>query len=326
MPPCSSSKLTSFKACSPAKSLLTRSRLRNGCTNPPSARQGAERAIKQSVESRRFKQNDQNQQGAIDQQMQLGKRCHQLIMNQSVNDAANDRAPYCAHSSNNRNEQNGHTDTEREHALGMNERRVLSVDTSGGPREGSGEGMGQQLGTKRVYSQVGRGIFILADRDKRQPKSGTPNFDGGGESHDGQGQRNVKVVQLAERAGLEDSVAAGTAGHGNIRHQNADRFADTDGCNREVGTSQTKGWKTDQKRCQHSDARRQKQRYNCRESAVDRQCRSVRPEAVENGKTEGDLSPKPSQNVPGDAHGDPHKGDEEKPNRVWAESEQRKND
>src|SRR6516225_9005872 len=260
MPPRSSSKLTSFKACSPAKSLLTRSRLRNGCTNPPSASQGAEPAIQQSVESRRFKQNNQNQQGTIDQQMQLGKRCHQLIMNQSVNDAANDRAPYCAHSSNNRHEQNSHTDTEREHALGMNERRVLSVDTSGGPREGGGQGVGQQLGTKRVYSQVGRGIFILADRYQRQPESGSPNLHGGGESQHGQGQRNVKVVQLAEGAGLKDSVAAGTTRQGNIRHQNADRFADTDGCNREVRTSQTKGWKTDHKRCQYSDARRQKQR------------------------------------------------------------------
>src|SRR6516162_11175568 len=110
MPPCSSSKLTSFKAFSPAKFLLTRSSLRIGGTNSPRAHKDAERAIKQSDESRRFKQNNQNQQGTIDQQMQLGKRCNQLIMDQSVNDAANDRAPYCAHSSNNRHEQNGHTD------------------------------------------------------------------------------------------------------------------------------------------------------------------------------------------------------------------------
>src|SRR6516225_699437 len=326
MPPCSSSKLTSFKAFSPAKFLLTRSSLRIGGTNSPRAHKDAERAIKQSDESRGFKQNNQNQQGTIDQQTQLGKRCDQLIMDQSINDAANHRSPDCADSPDNRHEQNGHANTEREHTLGMNEPCVLSVDASGCPREGSGQCVCQQLSTKRVYSQVGGGILILADRDERQPKSRTPNLHGGGHSQHRQCQRNIKVLQLAERAGLENPVAAGTAGQGNIRHHNAHRFADTDGCNREIRTSQTKGGKTDYERCHQGHARRQEQRRNRRESAVDRQCSSVRPEAVENCKTEGDLSAKPSENVPRDTHGNPHEGDEEKPNSIWAWSEPGKSD
>src|ERR1700746_1360413 len=326
MPPCCSSKLTPFKAISPAKFLVTRSRQRIGATNSPSPRQNPEPAIEQSEESSRFEQDNQNQQRTVNQQMQLGKRCHQLLMNQPVNYATNYGSPDRAHATYDRHQQNGHADTEREHTLRMDEGGVLSVNTSGCPGERSCAGVCQQLSTERVYSQVRSGVFILADGDQRQPKTGTPNPRRRGHGQHCQPERNIEVVQLVEGPGLENPVSAGTAGHGDIGHHNADCLADTAGRNGEVRTSQTEGGNADRERCQCSDTRRQEQRENRVESAVDCQCSGVCAEAVENGKAEGHLPAEPSQDVPGDTHGDPDEGDKKQPNGVWARPEKRKHD
>src|ERR1700746_3239266 len=147
MPPCCSPKPPPFKAISPAKFLVTRSRQRIGGTNSPSTRQNPEPAIEQSEESSRFEQDDQNQQRTVNQQMQLGKRCNQLFMNQPVNHATNYGSPNRAHATYDRHQQNGHADTEREHTLRMDEGGVLSVNTSGCPGDRSGAGGGRQLTT-----------------------------------------------------------------------------------------------------------------------------------------------------------------------------------
>src|SRR6202043_4156605 len=157
-PPSSTSKLTSFSAARPAKFLLMRSSLRMGATAAPRTRESNNLA-EQSHYAARFKQDNQNQERTIQQQVELRERCDQLLMDEAVNKRTDDRAPDGPNASDNGHQQDRDADVEPEDALRINKCGVTCVDSAGRSRQRGGK----RVGAKRIYAEIGCRVFIFAD-------------------------------------------------------------------------------------------------------------------------------------------------------------------
>src|SRR5438552_6350567 len=164
--PSSASKLTSFSAASPAKYLVRCSTDRSGGTFPPYSLNKPE----PSCYAPRLKENDCDQQCAVQKKMELRKRRDQFLLHQSINKTADHRPSHGARAADDGHQQNGHASVEPKHSLRVDVRRIAGVHTSGDACQCGGQQMHHQLGFERVYADVRRSLFVLADGLQREPK------------------------------------------------------------------------------------------------------------------------------------------------------------
>src|SRR5579864_893738 len=159
MPPCSSSKLTSCKAASPAKVLVRRSTSRSGGMRPPfavvapatpatPAISSAHQPRGEPDDARRLEEDDHDQQRAVDQQVQLREGGEDLVVHQPIDAGADDRSPDRPDAADDRHQQDGHADRESELSLRVHVSGIAGVQAARGAGEGGGDGVREQLGAQ----------------------------------------------------------------------------------------------------------------------------------------------------------------------------------
>src|SRR5947209_9105574 len=111
------SKLTSFKAATPPKCFVSPVTLRISTISSKQFSQQPQQPV-------RLEQNNQYQQCAIKQQMDLGKVRYQFFLHNTKNQSTQDCAPYGANTANHRHEQNRNAGSKSKHALRVNVARI----------------------------------------------------------------------------------------------------------------------------------------------------------------------------------------------------------
>src|SRR5260370_39638995 len=126
----STSKPTSFRAASPAKYLFRRSTDRGGGTFPPCSLNKHAQFAEPSYYAPRLKQNDHDQQRAVQKEMELRKRGDQFLLHQSINEPADHRPGHGACPADDGHQQNRHASVKCKDALRVDVRRIPAVHTS----------------------------------------------------------------------------------------------------------------------------------------------------------------------------------------------------
>src|SRR5580704_3801568 len=314
-PPSATSKLTSLTAASPAKFFERRSSLSMGANAGPRFHE-AEQLIDQSKHSARLKQNNQNQQASVKQKVKLRKRSNQLLLNQTVYDGADHRAPDSSYPSNDGHQQYRNTDVKSKNTVRMNERRVSGINAARCGCQSGGERVSHQLRCVGIHSEIGSGVLIFANRNQRQTELRVSDPHRNGHGAGGKAQRHIEMQMLIEGAFFGDAVTARATRHSQICHHHTDGFAHANSRYGEVRPSQPKCGQAYQERNDRAHERCQCQGGYAVQSRIERDRRGVSTETVKHRKAERDLACEATQNIPRNAGSDPHQRDKQQPNRV----------
>src|SRR5579863_3804248 len=317
IPRSSTWKLTSFSAASPAKFFVRRSSLRMGTTATPCAHE-AGCLVEYAHHSAGLKQDNQDQQGTVEKKMELGKRGHEFLMDEAIDESSNHRPQKRAHTADDRHQENGHADVKSKHALRINERGIAGVNASRGAREGGGNGVGEKLAAKWIHTEIGCGILVLANGNECEAELGAPYENGHSDSNSGDGKGDVIMQRLIERAMLGNAIAAGAARELKIGHDDASGFADADGRDSEVRASQPECRQADENRSRGRHESGEQQRRCAAQSRVERYGGGVCANAKEDSEAEGNLAREPAKNVPAHTGRDPDESYENETNNIGA--------
>src|SRR6185312_3092969 len=110
-----------------------------------------------------LEQDNQHQQQAVKQQMDLRKHRYQLLFHDCNDCRAQYRAPNRANSADNGHQQDSYAGAECKYSLRMDVCSVVGKHAAGDSGEGRGDGMDPQYAAKRINTDIRGGVFILTN-------------------------------------------------------------------------------------------------------------------------------------------------------------------
>src|ERR1051325_4999974 len=229
-----------------------------------------------------------------------------LLFHDDKNDSSQHRPPDSANAPDHGHQQDVDAGLEGKDIAGIKKGCTSRINTSGDPGEPGGNSVDPQLGSVRIYSEVGSGILVLLDGAQGETELAVGDDGGNKNSQAHSHDRGVVVLQRVEGLTFRDAIAAGTTRNVKVVHDYANSFSDADGGDDEVWTAQAEPGQADEERRKHGNGRADNEAEVWVMTVLHQERRGVSAQTKEDGESERDLSRHTADQVPAQAGGSPH--------------------